>query len=638
MRRKVVHDKVSVQTESGIQRVSVTVQPMPRVGQEVELFLVVFQDMGALLPRDESGEAALSAETDSLIEQLERDLATTRADLEKTIQDLEAANEELKSSNEELLSMNEELQSANEELETSKEEVQATNEALARAHANLANLLTSTMIATVFLDDALNIQSFTPAVTNVYNVLPSDIGRPLAHITHRCEQMPPLPTPGELRGSTAPREDEVLTQEGNWYLRRCHSYQTHEGKAEGLVVTFLDVTQIKGAREQSRQHERQLQLITDALPVLISYVDTQQRYVFNNLAYERWFGQPRDSLRGRQVREVIGEVAFQTAAPNIVRALAGEAVGYDGELALRDGQRMIRAEYVPDLNEQGEARGYVSLKYDVTEERRLSRSLAEAKIAAEQANLAKSDFLANMSHEIRTPLTSILGYGELLQTHTTDPDNLACIDAIRRNGKYLIEIINDILDLSKIEAGMLHTELVRVAPGGVLRDVVDSLRVRAAEKGLTLDVSHEGPLPATIESDPTRLRQILLNLLSNAIKFTEQGGVQVSARLLESERLLQVAVKDSGIGISPERQSHLFAPFTQADSSINRRYGGTGLGLAICRRLVEMLGGSIWVESGEGQGCEQREQRRDHDGCASGMAPAGTRGRGGSPGRRPERG
>src|SRR5262249_42574278 len=145
-------------------------------------------------------------------------------------------------------------------------------------------------------------------------------------------------------------------------------------------------------------------------------------------------------------------------------------------------------------------------------------------------------------------------------------------------------------------------ELVRVAPGGVLRDVVDSLRVRAAERGLTLDVTHDGPLPATIESDPTRLRQILLNLLSNAIKFTEQGGVLVSARLLESERLLQVAVKDTGIGISPERQSRLFAPFTQADSSINRRYGGTGLGLAICRRLVEMLGGKIWVDSVEGSG------------------------------------
>jgi two-component system CheB/CheR fusion protein len=602
LRRKVVHDKVSVQVDAGIQRVRVTAQPMPRVGQEVELFLVVFEDLGAISPREEGGAATASAEADSLIEQLEEELSTTRDDLEKTIQDFEAANEELKSSNEELLSMNEELQSANEELETSKEEVQATNEALARAHANLSNLLTSTTIATIFLDESLNIQSFTPAVANLYNVMPSDVGRPLAHITHRCAHMPPLPSPEELRRSEAQQEDEVLTNDGGCYLRRAHPYQTHEGKAEGLVVTFLDVTQLKQAREQTYQHERQLQLITDALPVLISYVDTAQRYVFNNLAYERWFGIPRDSLRGRQVLEVIGEGAYRTASPNIARALAGEAVGYEGELPFRDGRRIIRAEYVPDRDEEGLVRGYVSLKYDVTEERRMGQSLAEAKLAAEQANLAKSDFLANMSHEIRTPLTSILGYGELLQTHTTDPDNLACIDAIRRNGKHLIEIINDILDLSKIEAGMLRTELVRLAPGGVLRDVVDGLRVRAAEKGLTLDVSHEGPLPATIESDPTRLRQILLNLLSNAIKFTEQGGVQVSARLLEKERLLQVAVRDTGIGISAERQASLFAPFTQADSSINRRYGGTGLGLAISRRLVELLGGSISVDSAEGRG------------------------------------
>jgi PAS domain S-box-containing protein len=498
--------------------------------------------------------------------------------------------------------MNEELQSANEELETSKEEVQATNEALARAHANLSNLLTSTTIATIFLDDSLNIQSFTPAVAKLYNVMPSDIGRPLTDLTHRCAQMPPLPSPAELRRIVGPQEDELRTLDDRWYLRRTHPYQTHEGRAEGLVVTFLDVTQIKQAEELSGRHEREMQLLTDALPVLISYVDAEQRYVFNNLAYEYWFGVPRDSLRGKQVRELIGEAAYRTAAPNIARALAGEAVGYEGELPRRDDLRVIRAEYVPDRAPDGQVRGYVSLKYDVTEERRMAQVLAEAKQAAEQANLAKSDFLANMSHEIRTPLTSILGYGELLQTHTTDPDNLACIDAIRRNGKYLIEIINDILDLSKIEAGMLRTELVRLAPGGVLRDVVDSLRVRAAEKGLTLDIIHAGPLPATIESDPTRLRQILLNLLSNAIKFTEQGGVQVRARLLASERLLEIAVSDTGIGINAERQSGLFAPFTQADSSINRRYGGTGLGLAISRRLTELLGGTIAVESVEGRG------------------------------------
>jgi len=605
IRRKVVHDKVSVQVGSALQRVRVTAQPMPRVGQGVELFLIVFQDLGALLPREggaDDNPDTLSDQANSLIEQLEGELTAARGDLEKTIGDLEAANEELKSSNEELLSMNEELQSANEELETSKEEVVATNEALARAHANLSNLLASTSIATIFLDGELRIQSFTPAVTSIYNVLPSDVGRPLSDLTHRCLQMPALPTPAELRQRSMRQEDDVLTADGGWFLRRCNPYQTHEGKVEGMVVTFVDMSQVKQAKEASRHHERQLQLVTDSLPVLISYVDTEQRYRFNNLAYERWFGVPRDSLRGRHVRDVFGEETYRTAAPHIQRVLSGEAVGYEAEFPQRDARRIIRAEYVPDRAPDGSVRGYVSLKYDVTEERRIAQSLAVAKRAAEEASLAKSDFLANMSHEIRTPLTSILGYGELLETHTTDPDNLACIDAIRRNGKYLIEIINDILDLSKIEAGMLQAELVRVAPAGVLRDVVDSLRARAAEKGLTLDVAHDGLLPATIECDPTRLRQILLNLLSNAIKFTEQGGIRVSARLLAEQRLLEVRVTDTGIGISPERQKALFAPFTQADSSINRRYGGTGLGLAISKRLVELLGGSISVDSVVGVG------------------------------------
>jgi two-component system CheB/CheR fusion protein len=604
VRRKVVHDKVSVQVDSGVQRVRLTVQPMPRLGEEAELFLVVFQELGALLPREEeAADEAIETDAVSLIEQLERELSSTREDLEKTIQELEAANEELKSSNEELLSMNEELQSANEELETSKEEVQSTNEALGRAHANLSNLLTSTTIATIFLDDSLNIQSFTPAVSKIYNVMPSDVGRPLAHITHCCTQMPPLPAPAVLRKAAAPQEDDVLAQDGGWYLRRAHPYQTHEGKAEGMVVTFIDVTELKNAEAASRRHERQLQLITDSLPVLISYADTKRCYRFNNLAYERWFGVSRDSMRGRHVKQVIGEVAYQTALPSIERALAGEAAGYESALPFRDGsERTIRAEFIPDRGSDGQVRGYVSITYDITDERRIALSLSEAKNAAEEASLAKSDFLANMSHEIRTPLTAILGYGELLQAHTTDPDNLACIDAIRRNGKHLVEIINDILDLSKIEAGMLRTEFVRVSPGGVLRDVVDSLRVRAAEKGLTFDLTYDGPLPATIESDPTRLRQILLNLLSNAIKFTERGGVRVVARLLGPQQLLQVDVTDTGIGIGARQQAGLFAPFTQADGSITRRYGGTGLGLAISKRLVELLGGSISVASTEGEG------------------------------------
>ncbi|MET0388567.1 MAG: CheR family methyltransferase, partial [Polyangiales bacterium] len=602
IRRKVVHDKVSVQVDSGVQRVRVTVQPMPRVGEESDLFLVVFQDLGNLLPREETPSADLRRDADSLIEQLERELSSTREDLEKSIQDLEVANEELKSSNEELLSMNEELQSANEELETSKEEVQASNEALARAHANLSNLLTSTAIATIFLDEQLHIQSFTPAVTDIYNLLPADIGRPLAHITHRAPTMPPLPNPAELRNAARVDEHDVVTPE-RWYLRRVRSYTNHEGRAEGIVVTFTDVTALKRAVAEARRVQRRLELITDALPVLISYVDKQQRYQFNNKAYERWFGRSREELRGKEVREILGPETYAVAQPHVQRALAGEATSYETELVSQEfGGRIVLSDYVPDRGSDGEVRGYFSLKQDVTEQRRASQALDAAKRAAESANRAKSDFLANMSHEIRTPMSAILGYTDLLLSHVADPDDLACIDAIKRNGRHLMELLNDILDLSKVEAGMLQAELIRVSPGGMLRDAVDSSRVRSNERGLTLELIHDGPLPATIESDPTRLRQILLNLISNAVKFTEQGGVRVTARLLASEHLLEVEVADTGIGIAAEREEHLFEPFTQADTSVTRQYGGTGLGLTITKRLVELLGGSLRVQSQLGVG------------------------------------
>jgi two-component system CheB/CheR fusion protein len=603
IRRKVIHDKVSVQVDAGIQRVRLTVQPMPRVGEESDLFLIVFQDLGTLLPREDGGApSAVSAEADSIIEQLERELSSTREDLEKTIRDLEGVNEELKSSNEELVSMNEELQSANEELETSKEEVQSSNEALARAHSNLSNLLTSTAIATIFLDDDLNIQSFTPAVAALYNVLPSDVGRPLGHITPRCAQMPPLPSPTLLRASQGAQEDDLVTEEGRWYLRRALPYQTHDGKAEGMVVTFIDVTDLKLAEATVRRHQHQLQLITDSLPVLISYVDSEQYFRFTNQAYERWLNVPYESLNGKQVRDVLGDAAYEVVRPFIEQALAGEMVRYEADVPYPNGTRAVRAEYVPDRGPEGEVRGYHSLVLDISDERQVAKALAEAKQTAEHASRAKSDFLANMSHEIRTPMMAILGYTELLQVHVSEPDNLACIDAIRRSSHHLMEIINDILDLSKVESGMMRTELVRFAPGGVLRDVVDGLRIRAAEKGLTLDLTHSSALPATIESDPTRFRQVLLNLVGNAIKFTEKGGVLVVARVLASQRLLEVQVIDSGIGMSTDQTEHLFEPFMQGDRSVTRRHGGAGLGLVISKHLLKLLGGDIRVASTPGQG------------------------------------
>jgi len=239
--------------------------------------------------------------------------------------------------------------------------------------------------------------------------------------------------------------------------------------------------------------------------------------------------------------------------------------------------------------------------------RERTSELLQAQRAAEAANHSKSEFLANMSHEIRTPMNAILGYADLmLDPSQTANDRLNCVQTIRRNAGHLLRVVNDILDISKIEAGKLTVERVSCSPSQIISDVASLLRGRASEKGLTLDVGFEGPFPETIHSDPTRLRQILINLVGNAIKFTEAGGVRLVGTILDSaaatERRMRFDITDTGIGMSAEQVARIFRPFTQADSSTTRRFGGTGLGLTICKRLAEMLGGHIEVKSAEAVG------------------------------------
>ena len=228
-----------------------------------------------------------------------------------------------------------------------------------------------------------------------------------------------------------------------------------------------------------------------------------------------------------------------------------------------------------------------------------NQQLQEANELADAANRAKSDFLANMSHEIRTPMTAILGYVEVLRDDNRDrPATLDSLATIYRNGSHLLQIINDILDLSKIESGKLTVETISCSPLDVVGEVVSLMRPRAVEKGISFEFHTRGPIPAVIQSDPTRLRQILLNLVSNAIKFTRQGEVRLAARLLnEGPSRIEFEISDTGMGMTPSEMQRLFNPFTQADSSITRHYGGTGLGLTISQRLARILGGAIHVES-----------------------------------------
>ncbi len=236
--------------------------------------------------------------------------------------------------------------------------------------------------------------------------------------------------------------------------------------------------------------------------------------------------------------------------------------------------------------------------------RHQAQEIRQALRTAEAATQAKSQFLANMSHEIRTPMTAILGFAEtLLEPNLPEVEHREAIHTIRRNGEYLLTLINDILDLSKVEAGKLEVEWIRCSPCKVLAEVVSLMATRAQSKRLSLQIAYTGPMPEVIRSDPTRLRQILINLVGNAIKFSQTGAILIVVHFESAPAPhIDFAVVDSGIGMTAEQKARLFRPFTQADSSTTREFGGTGLGLTIAKRLAQALGGDIDVWSEPGQG------------------------------------
>ncbi|MCA9199166.1 MAG: PAS domain S-box protein [Planctomycetales bacterium] len=1107
-RRRVEHDDLSLPENDQVQRVRLTIQPMPRLGEESGLFMVVFQRLGFRLHGEDLGDQVSSENAESLIQQLERELQAAREDLDRSVQDLEATNEELKSSNEELLSMNEELQSANEELEASKEEVHSANLALREAKVDLENLIDSTGIATLFLDQQWNVKSFTPAACQIYNLIPTDVGRPIWHITHQAVEMPAYPELDQL-----PNVAKVIiqTHDGRFFDRRIHPYLS-DSSTQGMVVTFTEVTEVRENEQRfratfenaavgiahvgldgswnhindrlceilgyerselmqltfqdvthSEDLERDLNLVRQIMDGECEKYSMEKRYVRKNgeivwvnltvslvrdtnrnplyfisvvqdiserrraeqrllesegrlrsameiagmgmmtVDYQagtatpdtiaasqfglvadepvdrsvvhtrfhpdersdlmrdielllsnhsegtinlqhrvirpdggvRWLrvhkeidfcpqtGAPLralvasidvtdqkeserqlreseyfnrtvlenspdcfhvmdvdgtlrmmnesgcslmeiddfDQIQGRpwrtlwpkesqshidhaihaaqdgdtaqfqaycptamgtpkwwdvvvapvldvnkQVRQIVAiarditearmaEQALQESADRFRAAIevarlgtividyesdtatpdtmAAELFGLEankpvsrsfihrrfhpadqetisalieGSLAMHEDtafsseQRVVlpdggmrwlnirkRVQVDPETGQpvrglmavvdvthqkeaersllQNEARlrhtlnaaqagtwdwylntgemiwsqetynlfglepdadaaapkwrdrvhpddrakvdesileslrerqsewnmefrilhpekgirwlmGLGRIEYskagtpirmaginlDITDRKDFESSLERARKVAEAASRSRGEFLANMSHEIRTPMTAILGHADILSSHIKDPDNLQTVDTIRRNGRYLLEIINDILDLSKIDAGKLEIERERVRPDILLNDIRSLMDVRAQEKNLPLTFEVQGQLPVVIETDAVRLRQILLNLIGNAIKFTDEGSVQVLVQYEGGSNQMRFDISDTGIGISEFDFARLFQPFSQADTSNTRAFGGTGLGLAISRRLAKALGGDISVKSQLGVG------------------------------------
>ncbi len=388
--------------------------------------------------------------------------------------------------------------------------------------------------------------------------------------------------------------------------------------ASSALITFIVVWNRRLAREVhnrllvEKELNDQLMFQTtliDTLPNPILIKDPAGRYLGCNKAYEEAFGVSRDGIRGKTIleRQDLNR-EMREAFHDEDQRLLQEGDTWFGEIAVSladGGLHQFLYWKVPFTLSDGRLGGLLGVLFDITERKQMEEAVVLAKEKAEEATRAKSDFLANMSHEIRTPMNAIIGMTHLaLQTDLTDKQR-GYLVKIEMSSRSLLRIINDILDFSKIEAGRLDLELVPFQLEDVLDNLANLVMARAQEKGLEYLNSVAPEVPLVLVGDPLRLGQILSNLVTNAIKFTDRGEVVVSVRVEKSEErqcLLRFEVRDTGVGITEEQQKKLFLPFSQADSSTTRKYGGTGLGLVICRRLVEMMGGIIGVDSSHGHG------------------------------------
>lgn len=738
-------------------------------------------------------------------------------------------------------------------VEQLRAELKRTQEQLRQTRRDMDNLLRSTRIATIFLDDQQRVRGFTPAATEVYRLQDSDIGRPLADISACSPALPPLPAATQRLATQSldalPVEPPFLNADGRYLTRRILPYLGENGRRDGVVITFLDVTRLEQREVELRLRDRAVNSIQSGI-VITDATNADQPIIYVNRGFEQMtgytaaevvgkncrflqgertdpaaVGQIREALRQRQdctvtlqnyrrdgtsfwnelrlamvedeqggvthfvgvqhdvteqiqserfLRRVLNSLfAFagvctpdgilieanrtalesaglkaddvlgkpfadtywwsyapevqETLRAAIRRAANGQQSRYDVKVRvaekqfitidfqivpmrddqgvithlipsaidvtqrLRDQERLTvlgamaeqsndfigicdlsgqglflnaagrklvgfgqdgiieesnvrqfffeedlprAAELIRQVIDEGQASREMRFRHfqsgepidvlwdvfriddptsgkpfalgtitqDIRQQKADQRRLIEAREKADAANRSKTEFLANMSHEIRTPMTAILGFADLLGEQLERPDDQHLIATIQDNGKHLLQIINDILDLSKIESGKLAIALSGCSPAALVQEIGALMKVRAADKQLQLSTAVGSGVPVMIQSDPLRIKQILINLVGNAIKFTDAGEVSLRVDYDPQASELRFAVSDTGIGIDSDSQQLLFEPFTQVDGSDTRSSGGTGLGLAISRRLAERLGGRLAMESQLGVG------------------------------------
>ena len=464
----------------------------------------------------------------------------------------------------------------------------------------------------IFQADALGAWTYlNPAWTQITGFAVGDtLGKSILEFIHpddRSEKLNYLQSLLDGEHTSCQCEGRFLTADAGFRWLTVHAWplRDSDGSVVGISGVMDDITERKLAEEEL-QHQRDFALyVMSTMGQGLTVTGADGKFSYVNPAFARMLGYPPEALVGREPEEF-------TFAEDVVRLeqahaqrQAGKTTSYETRLHRADGETVYALITGTPHRRSGEIIGSVAVITDLTERYRMEQALAQARDQALEASRLKSEFLATMSHEIRTPMYSVIGMNELLLQTTLSDRQREYAEAVHLSAEGLLAILDDILDFSAIEADKLLLHETDFDPRAVIEEVNEIFAVKMQAKELTLRAFVAPDVPIWLRGDPRRLRQVLVNLVSNAVKFTDHGNIEIGVTVYETAEpgpILRFEVADTGVGIPQAAHQRLFQPFTQLDGSMARRYGGTGLGLAISKRLVELMGGEIGVESEFGKG------------------------------------
>ncbi|MFN6561449.1 MAG: chemotaxis protein CheB [Nostoc sp. ChiSLP01] len=629
--QSVTKEGLQLREGDGVRQVKFDVIPFKRSVAAETYFLILFDDISSSPPAapEATGDGRVKSRHSKVQEQqttqLKQELATTREYLQSIIEEQQATNQDLRAANEEILSSNEELQSTNEELETAKEEIQATNEELntindelqrrniesTQVSNDLLNLLSSINIPILMLGGDLRIRRFTPSVQKIFNLITTDVGRPLGDIKHSLSITDLEEQILEVIATLNLKAQEVQDQEGHFYDLRIRPYRTIDNKIDGAVVVLLDIDALKRTASQLKRSHDYAKAIVDTVRESLVVLNTELQVVSANLAFYEMFNVLPAETENRLIFEIgNGEWDIEPLRSLLESILTTDIPFQDveAEYNFENVQKTIRfnARKMPQIDER---QMILLMIEDITQRKQWEVERAYlltqeqlARTAAETANRAKDEFLSIVSHELRNPLNAMLGWAQLLRTHQLDADTInQGLEAIEHSTKIQAKLIEDLLDISRITSGKLRLNLELIELGIVIESALNLVHLSAELKNIQIESRLE-PSTRKILGDAVRLQQVIWNLLSNAIKFTPNNG-RIEVLLQYIDEQAQIQISDTGQGIKADFLPYIFDRFTQADTSRTRTNRGLGLGLSIVRHLVELHGGTVEAQSpGEGQG------------------------------------